>query len=129
MGLCIRSFGGRCLFALPSSLLSPQFFDFRWDSLVGGEWWWVGWNRYEAIAYYLSGYWAVLLDIPLFESALDRICGAALVVSVSSSKLQIYQLLARDTPLVRRREDADADSRGGGVVSDGVRRTRTWGGY
>ena len=66
-----------------------------------------GWIRYKAIAYYyLSGYWAVVLDIPLlFESALDLICGAVLVVSVSSPELQMRRLLERDAHLSR--EDAE----------------------
>jgi dephospho-CoA kinase len=64
-------------------------------------------GRYKAIAYYyLSGHWAVVLDIPLlFESALDLMCGAVLVVSVSSPEVQMRRLLARDMHLSR--EDAE----------------------
>ncbi|PWW71816.1 CoaE-domain-containing protein [Tuber magnatum] len=55
--------------------------------------------------HYLSGAWAVVLDVPLlFESSLDLICGAVLVVSVSSPEVQLGRLLARDDHLTR--EDA-----------------------
>ncbi|CAZ86464.1 unnamed protein product [Tuber melanosporum] len=64
-------------------------------------------EMYKAIAYhYLSGAWAVVLDIPLlFESSFDLICGAVLVVSVSSPEVQLGRLLARDAHLTR--EDAE----------------------
>ncbi|CUS11867.1 unnamed protein product [Tuber aestivum] len=66
-------------------------------------------EMYKSIAYhYLSGAWAVVLDIPLlFESSLDLICGAVLVVSVSSPAVQLERLLARDNHLTRQ----DAEKR------------------
>ena len=59
------------------------------DSLMRGGRGLSGWIRYKAIAhYYLSGYWAIALDIPLlFQSAQDMICGAVLVASVSSPEV------------------------------------------
>ncbi|RPB03865.1 CoaE-domain-containing protein [Choiromyces venosus 120613-1] len=64
-------------------------------------------EMYKSIAFhYLSGAWAVVLDIPLlFESSLDLMCGAVLVVSVSSPEVQLSRLLARDAHLTR--EDAE----------------------
>lgn len=63
--------------------------------------------RYKAIATnYLRGHWACVLDIPLlFESSLDLLCGAVLVVAVSSREVQLARLLARDPHLSR--EDAE----------------------
>lgn len=64
-------------------------------------------SRYKAIAtHYLRGHWACVLDIPLlFESSLDLLCGAVLVVAVSSRTVQLSRLLARDAHLTR--EDAE----------------------
>lgn len=64
-------------------------------------------SRYRAIAtHYLRGHWACVLDIPLlFESSLDLLCGAVLVVAVSSRAVQLSRLLARDAQLTR--EDAE----------------------
>jgi len=50
--------------------------------------------------YYLSGHWAVILDIPLlFESGLDIFCGTVMVVAVSDPKIQMERLRARDPHL------------------------------
>jgi dephospho-CoA kinase len=50
--------------------------------------------------YFLRGYWAVVLDIPLlFESGWERFCGTVLVVSVSSPDVQIQRLRERDPHL------------------------------
>jgi dephospho-CoA kinase len=56
--------------------------------------------------FYLQGYWAVVLDVPLlFESKLDRFCGVAMVVAVRDPALQMERLTARDAHLSR--EDAE----------------------
>lgn len=50
--------------------------------------------------YYLCGYWAVVLDIPLlFESGLDIFCGVVLVVGVRDPSVQISRLRDRDRGL------------------------------
>jgi dephospho-CoA kinase len=50
--------------------------------------------------YYLRGYWAVVLDIPLlFESGLDMFCSSVVVVSVSDPKIQMQRLRDRDPHL------------------------------
>lgn len=56
---------------------------------------------YKALLrYYLRGCWAVLLDVPLlFESGLDLLCGAVLVVAVHDAERQIQRLLQRDAHL------------------------------
>lgn len=86
--------GRRCWFLL--------LFLFLWTFVDIREY-----RRYKSIGYhYLSGAWAVVLDVPLlFESSLDLICGAVLVVSVSSPEVQLRRLLARDAYLTR--EDAE----------------------
>lgn len=49
---------------------------------------------------YLGGHWAVVLDIPLlFESGLDRFCGAVAVVAVRDPALQMRRLMDRDAHL------------------------------
>jgi dephospho-CoA kinase len=56
--------------------------------------------------YYLRGYWAVVLDVPLlFESALDRLCGTVLVVAISDAAVQMKRLRQRDPHLSA--EDAE----------------------
>lgn len=46
---------------------------------------------------YLSGHWAVVLDVPLlFESGLDVFCGSVLVVGLKDREEQLRRLLARD---------------------------------
>lgn len=64
--------------------------------------------RRAALKYYLQGHWAVALDIPLlFESRLDLMCGAVLVVSVASEEMQMQRLLERDSGNGLSREDAE----------------------
>jgi len=54
----------------------------------------------EVLYYYVRGYWAVVLDIPLlFESGLDMFCGTVVVVSVSEPKIQMQRLRDRDPHL------------------------------
>lgn len=56
--------------------------------------------------YYITGRWAVVLDIPLlFESALDRMCGVVIVVAVKEPEVQMKRLMERDPHLSR--EDAE----------------------
>ncbi len=61
----------------------------------------VRWEMYRALLYYyVRGYWAVVLDIPLlFESGLDLICGCVVVVAVGDREVQISRLLERDRGL------------------------------
>ncbi|KAL4882226.1 dephospho-CoA kinase-domain-containing protein [Aspergillus karnatakaensis] len=67
----------------------------------------VRWEVYKALVYYyLHGYWAVVLDVPLlFESGMDLICGTVVVVGVSDPKVQMARLRARDAHLSA--EDAE----------------------
>ncbi|PHH55410.1 Dephospho-CoA kinase CAB5 [Ceratocystis fimbriata CBS 114723] len=56
--------------------------------------------------YYLTGHWAVILDVPLlFESGLDQLCGTVVVVAVSDPEVQMNRLMERDSHLTR--EDAE----------------------
>jgi dephospho-CoA kinase len=60
----------------------------------------------SVLYYYLKGYWAVVLDIPLlFESGLDMFCSTAVVVAVSDPKIQMKRLRERDPHLSA--EDAE----------------------
>ncbi|OLN81541.1 Dephospho-CoA kinase CAB5 [Colletotrichum chlorophyti] len=63
-------------------------------------------EMYKAIfRAYITGHWAVLLDVPLlFESGLDRLCGVVVVVAVKDPEVQMQRLMARDPHLSR--EDA-----------------------
>lgn len=57
---------------------------------------------WKALAYYyVMGYWAVVLDIPLlFESGgWEALCGAVIVVAVSDPKVQMQRLRSRDPHL------------------------------
>lgn len=58
----------------------------------------VRWEIYKALLYhYVSGSWAVVLDVPLlFESGLDLICGTVVVVAVRDPGVQMQRLLDRD---------------------------------
>lgn len=58
----------------------------------------VRWEMFKSLLfYYVRGYRAVVLDIPLlFESGLDLICGAVVVVTVRDQRVQIRRLLDRD---------------------------------
>lgn len=54
---------------------------------------------------YLTGRWAVVLDVPLlFENSWDRICGVVVVVAVKDPDVQIQRLLERNPHLTK--EDA-----------------------
>lgn len=61
----------------------------------------VKWEMYKAmLKYYLSGCWAVVLDIPLlFESGWETLCGTVLVVAVSDPAIQMRRLRDRDAHL------------------------------
>ncbi|KAL4864511.1 hypothetical protein BDV12DRAFT_176053 [Aspergillus spectabilis] len=74
----------------------------------------VRWEVYKALVYYyLHGYWAVVLDVPLlFESGMDLICGTVVVVGVTDPKVQMARLRARDAHL----SEEDAENR---VLSQG----------
>ncbi|CBF73775.1 putative dephospho-CoA kinase [Aspergillus nidulans FGSC A4] len=67
----------------------------------------VRWEVYKSLLYYyLHGYWAVVLDVPLlFESGMDLICGTVVVVGVSDPNVQMARLRARDAHLSA--EDAE----------------------
>lgn len=67
----------------------------------------VRWEMYRAIlGAYLRGHWAVVLDVPLlYESGMDRLCGAVAVVGVSDPEIQMRRLRERDTQLTA--EDAE----------------------
>lgn len=54
----------------------------------------------EMLWYYITGHWAVVLDIPLlFESGLDMFCSTVVVVAVSDPKIQMQRLRDRDSHL------------------------------
>jgi dephospho-CoA kinase len=56
---------------------------------------------------YITGQWAVVLDVPLlFEAGLSLICGAVVVVAVTDPDVQIRRLLERDDGNGLTREDA-----------------------
>ncbi|KAJ9302961.1 hypothetical protein DTO271G3_335 [Paecilomyces variotii] len=71
---------------------------------------------YKALLYYyLRGYWAVVLDVPLlFESGMDVICGTVVVVGVHDPAVQMQRLRARDPHLSA--EDAENRVRSQGDV-------------
>ncbi|CAK7265344.1 Dephospho-CoA kinase cab5 [Sporothrix epigloea] len=77
---------------------------------------------YRALATsYLSGCWAVVLDVPLlFESKLDVLCGSVLVVAVRDPEVQMARLRARDPHLTA--EDAANRVLSQGDVRDKARR-------
>lgn len=77
---------------------------------------------YRALTYnYLTGAWAVVLDVPLlFESTLDVLCGTVLVVAVRDPAVQMARLRARDAHLTE--EDARNRVRSQGDVRDKARR-------
>ena len=55
---------------------------------------------------YLTGHWAVVLDIPLlYESGWEKLCGTIMVVAVSDPKIQMQRLRDRDEHLTA--EDAE----------------------
>ena len=61
----------------------------------------VRWYMFLAVlGYYVRGYWAVVLDIPLlFESGLDVFCSTVVVVAVSRPEIQMKRLMERDSHL------------------------------
>ena len=66
----------------------------------------VRWEMYRCMAYYyITGHWAVVLDIPLlFESGWERFCGCIIVVAVSDPAVQMKRLRMRNPDLTE--EDA-----------------------
>ncbi|KAI9368114.1 dephospho-CoA kinase-domain-containing protein [Aspergillus egyptiacus] len=80
----------------------------------------VRWEVYKSLLYYyLRGYWAVVLDVPLlFESGMDLICGTVIVVGVSDPAVQMARLRARDRHLSA--EDAENRVRSQGDVKGKV---------
>ncbi|KAF2673638.1 CoaE-domain-containing protein [Microthyrium microscopicum] len=67
----------------------------------------------QVLYYYMTGHWAVVLDIPLlFEGPLHYSCGTALVVAVKDPAIQMARLRARDAHL----SEEDAKNR---VLSQG----------
>ncbi|KAL4923369.1 putative dephospho-CoA kinase [Aspergillus undulatus] len=80
----------------------------------------VRWEMYKSLLYYyLHGFWAVVLDVPLlFESGMDLICGTVVVVGVSDPAVQMARLRARDPHLSV--EDAENRVRSQGDVKGKV---------
>ncbi|KAI9667176.1 MAG: hypothetical protein M1831_001353 [Alyxoria varia] len=66
-------------------------------------------EMWKAMAWaYVTGHWAVVLDIPLlYESGWERLCGSILVVSVSDPIVQMERLMDRDPHL----SEQDAEGR------------------
>ncbi|KOS19520.1 Dephospho-CoA kinase CAB5 [Escovopsis weberi] len=59
----------------------------------------------QVFGWYLRGSWAVVLDVPLlYETQLDRFCGATVVVALRDQDEQLRRLVRRDAHLAR--EDA-----------------------
>ncbi|KAI1117007.1 dephospho-CoA kinase [Nemania sp. NC0429] len=58
-------------------------------------------ETYKAILrHYISGHWAVVLDVPLlFESGWDRLSGVVMVVAVKDAEVQMKRLMERDPHL------------------------------
>lgn len=62
---------------------------------------------------YITGHWAVVLDIPLlFETGLDRLCGTVLVVAVHDPAVQMARLRARDPHLSPQEAEDRVKSQG-----------------
>lgn len=82
----------------------------------------VRWEVYKSLLYYyLKGHWAVVLDVPLlFESGMDVICGAVVVVAVNDPAVQMARLRARDAHLTA--EDAENRVRSQGDVREKVKK-------
>ncbi|EYE95550.1 putative dephospho-CoA kinase [Aspergillus ruber CBS 135680] len=87
----------------------------------------VRWEIYKSLlTNYLSGKWAVVLDVPLlFESGLDLLCGTVVVVGVSDPAVQMARLRARDAHLSA--EDAENRVRSQGDVKGKVARAESRG--
>jgi len=77
----------------------------------------VKWEMYKLmLKCYVTGCWAVVLDIPLlFESGWETLCGTILVVAVTEPELQMERLRARDEHLsaedARNRVESQVDVR------------------
>ena len=77
--------------------------------------------------YYIRGYWAVVLDIPLlYESGLDIFCGVVVMVAVSDPEVQMRRLRERDRALSEQEARDRVGSQMG--VWEKVGRTRARGG-
>ncbi|KAL6722038.1 Dephospho-CoA kinase cab5 [Lecanora helva] len=80
----------------------------------------------QMVYYYLLGYWAVVLDIPLlFESGLDIFVSIVMMVSVTSPEVQMKRLRERDKALSAREAEERVGSQMG--VEEKVKRTRARG--
>ena len=76
--------------------------------------------------YYVRGYWAVVLDIPLlFESGLDVFCGVVVMVAVKDPVVQMQRLRDRDGGLNAQEAEERVGSQMG--VMEKVERTRARG--
>ncbi|KAK3322127.1 dephospho-CoA kinase-domain-containing protein [Apodospora peruviana] len=76
---------------------------------------------WAAVRAFVRGHWAVVMDVPLlFESKLDRFCGAVVVVAVKDPKVQMKRLRERDAHLTE--EDAENRVKSQGDVRDKARR-------
>lgn len=70
--------------------------------------------------YFITGHWAVVLDIPLlFESGWERYCGTVMVVAVSDPAVQMQRLRERDAHLTA--EDAENRVKSQGDVREKAR--------
>lgn len=75
----------------------------------------------QLLYHYLSGCWAVVLDVPLlFESGLDAMCGTVMVVAVLDPAVQMKRLRDRDPHLTA--EDAENRVKSQGDVREKARR-------
>lgn len=75
--------------------------------------------------YYVTGHWAVVLDIPLlFESGLDVFCGGVIMVAVRDPEVQMRRLLDRDRGKGLGRKEAEDRVLSQGKMEEKVARTR-----
>ncbi|PYH90498.1 CoaE-domain-containing protein [Aspergillus ellipticus CBS 707.79] len=66
------------------------------------------------VYYYVRGYWAVVLDVPLlFESGMDVLCGTVVVVGVTDPAVQMARLRKRDEHLSAEEAENRVLSQGG----------------
>jgi dephospho-CoA kinase len=82
----------------------------------------VRWEMYRSLLYYyVRGYWAVVLDVPLlFEGGMDAMCGTVIVVGVKDPAVQMQRLRLRDPHLSA--EDAENRVKSQGDVLGKVER-------
>lgn len=81
---------------------------------------------WEVLGYFLRGYWAVVLDIPLlYESGLDIFVSVVLMVAVSSPEVQMRRLRDRDRGLSAQEAEDRVGSQTG--VEEKVGRTKARG--